>query len=202
VKILSPFGPKIAQLKFSKTLIKKTNDEVDRILTQKKLLKKYDYTKKLVGKIKQEIKIPKNFIKKNLYTQISRSIKKYIKSTTGKTTKTVKIKNLWVVNQYSEEYNPVHYHAGHISGVGYLKVPKFFHKHRKNHNTDGTIDFLNGNKMFLNNSIYNHKPKVGDVILFPSYLMHTVYPFSTEGERRSFSFNAEIDANIENVFKK
>ena len=36
----------------------------------------------------------------------------------------------------------------------------------------GSIDFINGNKMFLSDSIHNHKPKVGDVIIFPNYLMH------------------------------
>ena len=41
--------------------------------------------------------------------------------------------------------------------------------------------------MFLNKSIYNHVPKVGDLILFPNYLMHTAYPFVVDGERRSFS---------------
>ena len=56
--------------------------------------------------------------------------------------------------------------------------------------------------MFLSESIHNHKPKVGDVIIFPNYLMHTVYPFNSNGERRSFSFNVEIDSNIANVFKR
>ena len=41
MKILSPFGPKIAQLKFNKALINKINKEVDRISSQKKLTKKY-----------------------------------------------------------------------------------------------------------------------------------------------------------------
>ena len=200
MKILSPFGPKIAQLKFSKTVIDRINKEVNRISSQKKLIKKYDYSKKLVGQVKQEIQLPKNFIKKYLVKKINQSIKEYIKSTTGKITKTVKIKNFWVVSQFSHEYNPVHYHDGHVSGVGYLKIPKF--SNNKNLRTNGTIDFINGNKMFLNNSIFNHNPKVGDVILFPNYLMHTAYPFTSNGERRSFSFNAEIDNNIANVFKK
>jgi len=56
--------------------------------------------------------------------------------------------------------------------------------------------------MFLSDSIYNHQPKVGDVILFPNYLMHTAYPFKTNGERRSFSFNLEIDNNVANVFSR
>ena len=200
MKVLSPFGPKIAQLKLNKSLINKINKEVDRISSQKKLTKKYDYSKKLVGQVKQEIQLPKNFIKKYLAKKINQSIKEFIKSTTGKTTKTIKIKNFWVVSQFSHEYNPVHYHDGHVSGVGYLKIPKFI-TNKKSLTTNGTIDFINGNKMFLNNSIFNHNPRVGDVILFPNYLMHTAYPFTSKGERRSFSFNAEIDNSIANVFK-
>jgi len=202
MKILSPFGPKIAKLKFSNSIIKKINTEVDKIVAQKKLSKKYDYSKKLVGQVKQEIELPKIFIKKNLDKLITHSIRSFIKSTTGKNIKKVKIKNLWVVNQYANEYNPVHYHDGHISGVGYLKIPKNLFKSKKSLETNGSIDFINGNKMFLNDSIHNHKPKVGDVILFPNYLMHTAYPFSVKGERRSFSFNVEIDDQIANVFKK
>ena len=201
MKVLSPFGPKIAQLKFSKTVIDRINKEVDRISSQKKLTKKYDYSKQLVGQVKQEIQLPKNFIKKYLAKKINQSIKEFIKSTTGKTTKTIKIKNFWVVSQFSHEYNPVHYHDGHVSGVGYLKIPKFT-TNKKSLTTNGTIDFINGNKMFLNESIFNHTPKVGDVLLFPNYLMHTVYPFSSEGERRSFSFNVEIDRGIANIFSK
>ena len=200
MKVLSPFGPKIARLKFNKSLINKINKEVDRISSQKKLTKKYDYSKKLVGQVKQEIQLPKNFIKKYLAKKINQSIKEFIKSTTGKTTKTIKIKNFWVVSQFSHEYNPVHYHDGHVSGVGYLKIPKFT-TNKKSLTTNGTIDFINGNKMFLNNSIFNHNPRVGDVILFPNYLMHTAYPFTSKGERRSFSFNAKIDNSIANVFK-
>ena len=202
MKILSPFGPKIAKLKFSSSIIKKINTEVDKIVAQKKLSKKYDYSKKLVGQVKQEIELPKIFIKKNLDKLITHSIRSFIKSTTGKNIKKVKIKNLWVVNQYANEYNPVHYHDGHISGVGYLKIPKNLFKSKKSLETNGSIDFINGNKMFLNDSIHNHKPKIGDVILFPNYLMHTAYPFSVKGERRSFSFNVEIDDQIANVFKK
>ena len=66
MKILSPFGPKIAKLKFSNSIIKKINTEVDKIVAQKKLSKKYDYSKKLVGQVKQEIELPKYSSKKIL----------------------------------------------------------------------------------------------------------------------------------------
>ena len=202
MKILSPFGPKIAKLKLPQFLIKKINAEVDKILSKKKLVKKLDYSKKLVGQVKQEFQLPKAFVKKNLEKIITKEVKNYIKKTTGKNTSKVNIKNFWVVRQFNNEYNPIHFHDGHISGVGYLKIPSFKSSSKKLIKTDGSIDFISGNKMLLSESIHNHQPKTGDVILFPHYLMHTAYPFKSSGERRSFSFNLEIDQRIANVFSK
>ena len=51
--------------------------------------------------------------------------------------------------------------------------------------------------MFLSNSIHTIVPKVGDFYFFPNYMMHVVYPFkNTDEERRSISFNANIDKKI------
>ena len=201
MKVLSPFGPKIASLKLSKSSIKKINIEADKIISKKNLLKKLDYSNKLVGQVKQEFQLPKIFIKKNLEKILYKAVKDYIFKSLGKKISKIKIKNFWIVRQFNDEYNPVHFHDGHISGVGYLKIPKFS-KNKKHTQTDGSIDFINGNKMLLSECIFNHQPKVGDMILFPHYLMHTAYPFKTKGERRSFSFNLEIDKKIANVFSK
>ena len=201
MKILSPFGPKIAKLKLPQFLVKKINNEVDKILSKKKLVKKLDYSKKLVGKVKQEFQLPKAFVKKNLEKVITKEVKNYIKKTTGKNTSKVNIKNFWVVRQFNNEYNPIHFHDGHISGVGYLKIPSFRSSSKKLVKTDGSIDFISGNKMLLSESIHNHQPKTGDVILFPHYLMHTAYPFKSNGERRSFSFNLEIDKKSQMYFR-
>ena len=202
MKVVSPFGPKIAKLKLSNNLIKNLNKEVDRILSKKNLIKKLDYSNNLVGQIKQEFQIPKSFIKKYFEKTIYNEVNEYIYKSIGKKVSKIKIKNFWVVRQFNNEYNPIHFHDGHISGVGYLKIPKFILKNRKKTSIDGSIDFINGNKMLLSESIYNHQPKVGDMILFPHYLMHTAYPFKSKGERRSFSFNLEIDKKIANVFTK
>ena len=59
MKVISPFGPKIAKLKLSSNFIKNLNKEVDRILTKKNLIEKLDYSNKLVGQVKQEFQIPK-----------------------------------------------------------------------------------------------------------------------------------------------
>ena len=200
MKILSPFGPKITIIKIPKIIIKKINLEVDKILFDKKQLIKSDYSKKLVGQVKQEIKLSPSFIKKNLIKFIGNNVKKYIKMCTNKNIKKLNLKNLWVVRQFKNEYNPIHFHSGNISGVGYLKIPKNITESQKKLKTNGTIDFIHGSKSFLNKSLFNHKPKVGDLILFPNYLMHTAYPFNREGERRSFSFNINLDKKTFDIF--
>ena len=192
MKILKPFGPILAKGKLSKKIIKILNDKVD----VSSINKKNDYSSKLASQIKNEIKISNSFIKKNLNKEIIQYIKKYLTKSQSKKINEVKIINLWIVRQFKNEYNPIHYHGGQLSGVGYLKIPKKMTENRfvknKKTITNGTIDFINGQKNFLSKSIYNLNPKVGDIIIFPNYLMHTAYPFNVEGERRSFSFNAKV----------
>ena len=193
MKIQSPFGPKIAIVKIPKKIVSKINKEVDNILQNKTKTKKSDYSKKLVGEVKQELALSKTFVNKYLINFLKNNIKNFIKKSSNKKINSIKLKNFWVVRQFKNEYNPIHYHSGSISGVGYLKIPKNFMKSKKKSKTNGTIDFIHGSRSLLNKSIFNHKPKVGDMIIFPNYLMHTAYPFNVEGERRSFSFNIDID---------
>ena len=200
MKVISPFGPKIGKFKLSSQIIKKINIEVDKITEKKSLYKKLNYSKQLVGQVKQEFQLPKEFIKKFLHKTIEKEVKSFIHKTTKKKVKGIKILNFWIVRQYKNEYNPIHYHEGHLSAVGYLKVPKNLNRSKKQVKTNGTIDFINGSKNFLCESIHNHIPKVGDIIFFPNYLMHTAYPFHVEGERRSFSLNIKLDQKITNIF--
>ena len=71
-------------------------------------------------------------------------------------------------------------------------------KNKKN-NPNGKINFIHGSKQFLSNPRTEINPIVGDMCIFPHYLMHEVYPFNAEGERRSISFNAFIDDEIFNT---
>jgi len=192
MKNIKPFGPSIGKTKISKKFSDKLNNEFD----IKSNSKKIDYSSKLASQIKNELKISNSFIKKYLEKELIKNINKFLSNDKIKNIKKVKILNLWVVRQFKGEYNPIHYHEGDLSGVGYLKLPKGMTNNKmvknKKLKTNGTIDFINGQKGFLSKSIYNVVPKIGDLLIFPNYLMHTAYPFNIEGERRSFSFNAEI----------
>ena len=192
MKNIKPFGPSIGKTKISNKFFDKLNKEFN----NKSKSKKIDYSSKLASQIKNEIKISNKFIKQNLEKELKVNIKKFLSNEKVKNIKEIKILNLWVVRQFKGEYNPIHYHEGDLSGVGYLKLPKNMINNKllknKKLKTNGTIDFINGQKGFLSKSIYNVVPKIRELIIFPNYLMHTAYPFNIEGERRSFSFNLKI----------
>ena len=192
MKNINPFGPSIGKTKISKKFSDKLNNEFDIKTNSKKI----DYSSKLASQIKNEVKISNSFIKKYLEKELIKNINEFLYNDKIKNIKEIKILNLWVVRQFKGEYNPIHYHEGDLSGVGYLKLPKGMTNNKmvknKKLKTNGTIDFINGQKGFLSKSIYNVVPKIRDLLIFPNYLMHTAYPFNIDGERRSFSFNVKI----------
>ena len=198
MKNIKPFGPSIGKSNISKKFIDILNKEFDS--KSKSKSKKADYSSKLASQIKKELKISGKFIKKNLEKELIINIKKFLINENIRNIKEIKILNLWVVRQFKGEYNPIHYHEGDLSGVGYLKLPKGMINNKMVENkklkTNGTIDFANGQKGFLSKSIYNVIPKIKDLLIFPNYLMHTAYPFNIDGERRSFSFNVKIVLKI------
>ena len=207
MKIQSPFGPKIAIIKIPNKIISKINKEVDGILKNKSKTKKSDYSKKLVGEVKQELALSKSFVNKYLINFLKNNIKNFIKKSSNKKIKNIKLKNFWVVRQFKNEYNPTHWHGGHISGAGFLKVPKILgdnvQKKKQKQYRGGNLQLIHGARMFTCPSTYNIVPQVGDFYIFPNYLMHTVFPFKdTDEERRSISFNGVIDEEIYNVYGK
>ena len=196
MKNIKPFGPSIGKTRVSKKFI----DRINNVFDSRTQNKNFDYSSKLASQIKNEIKLNKSFVNRYLSKEIKKNTKKFLINEDVKNIKEIKLLDLWIVRQFKGEYNPIHFHKGDISGVGYIKLPKNMTQNKELKNkkirTNGTIDFINGQKNFLSNSIHNIIPKVGAMYLFPNYLMHTAYPFNIEGERRSFSFNIKL------IFKK
>jgi uncharacterized protein (TIGR02466 family) len=103
----------------------------------------------------------------------------------------------WVVSQYAGEYNPWHHHTGDFSAVLYLKLPPNMHKeieedYEDHYPANGLIEFMFGENQGFRSDNVKFKPEVGKMLVFPSWLKHFVYPFKSEGERRSMSFNAHM----------
>ena len=127
MKTFRAFGPTIGRGKLSRKFINKIHFQIDKSI----ITKKNDYSSKLASQIKNELKISTSFIEKNLSKELIKNIKSYLKVSKIEKIKEIKIINLWVVKQLKNEYNPIHYHNGQLSGVGYLKIPKNIIKIRR-----------------------------------------------------------------------
>lgn len=100
----------------------------------------------------------------------------------------------WINFQKKYEFNPIHAHSGILSAVVYISVPEEIEQERlskqnTNKPASGNIDFVYGDDHTFISSMKSMSPKTGDVVIFPSYLKHLVYPFTADVERISMSFN-------------
>ncbi len=200
LEILQPFGPSIAKVLIPEEMIKLMNDYIDEIVKDQKKFEKLDGGYKLAGNVTQEFRLEGDFMKKIKWMDfLAISVQNWLLKKTGKKLKKFDLIASWIVRQFKNEYNPVHFHGGHVSGVGYLKVPKNMGEtiQKDKQNRNGNLVLIHGSSQFLSKSILTIKPKVGDFYFFPNYVMHTVYPFAdTDEERRSVSFNAYLDQDI------
>jgi len=196
-----PFGPLIGVTTLPNDIIFKLNDFFDKHLDNE-YKKKFDAGSKLVGNVSEELTLSDEILDKSGWKDfLFFSIKSYVKFAIGISPEQIDLHGSWIVRQYQNEYNPTHWHSGHISGVAYLKVPESYGKPlqstKQNISVNGNIQLIHGSRMFMCDSLFTHKPKVGDFLLFPHYMMHTVFPFyGTDSERRSLSFNASIEKSL------
>ena len=204
INFIRPFGPSIAKIKIPEKIIFSLNEYVDKIIDDQEKSKLLDNGPNLAGNVKQEFIVEPDLLKSSgLLDFLAKYTSMWIEASDQKKITRFDVISCWIVRQFQTEYNPIHYHGGHISGVGYLKLPKNYGKtfqSTKTKNVNGNISFIHGSRMFNSSSNVNVEPKLGDFYLFPNYMMHTVYPFYGNEERRSISFNAKIDDGVYNVY--
>ena len=205
LQIVRKFGPSILKVKIPNNILNNLNSQIDEILANKERQKTLDYGNKLVGDVTQEFQLERGCYKKWMVKFFIYMCSKWIEIETGKKITKFNLISTWVVRQFENEYNPTHWHGGHISGAGFLKLPKSFGETKQkktNGYSGGNLQLIHGSTMFMCDSVFNIKPEVGDFYFFPNYLMHAVFPFKdSKEERRSISFNAHIDENIYNVYE-
>jgi len=175
--------------------------------------KRTNWGNNLAGQIKDEPLIPPAMLKSaglldffgNMITEYTHQCKlqqappdqhPYIESI--KKDISVSIQSMWIVEQQQGEYNPIHVHKNcGISTVMYLKVPEFLPSTKPERDDDGCIYFIGdcGAPNSLKMGSVKIKPSPGSFFIFPSHMLHTVYPYKTNDNfaRRSVSFNAAIE---------
>ena len=124
-----------------------------------------------------------------------------------------KVNDAWTVHSYEGDYNPLHDHGTEtpigLSCIMYMKVPEqianipnpaeeFDGLNSSSGAVDGFTYFTWGTNGMRDVNMLRPateeyvKPEVGTLIMFPSWLRHSVNPFFGEGERRTFSANINI----------
>ncbi len=196
-------------------LIDKVNAHIDTVRESAS-----DYSTELVGQIKRDrnsAQLQMN-LDENIPAALARVIvqiaTQYLKEQGFKADVTPN--DMWSVHSYEGDYNPLHDHGGNTPSLGlssilYLKVPEAIAEKRAieygaaptlnmaTGNCDGFTQFVWGatgirDFALLRPSTQQYvKPETGKLLIFPNWLLHRVEPFYGSGERRTLSFNMDVE---------
>jgi len=99
----------------------------------------------------------------------------------------------WTLKQSPGDYQVLHSHEAHISGNIYIETPKL---DKDSSDTDGCLEFklpiVKTPARFILTDTWRVTPEVGKIVIFPSYLPHTVYPWKGIGSRTSLAWDVKL----------
>ena len=215
-KLIRPFGPTI----YHATMREEMMDLLREIAKDSKV-SGADFSDKLAGNIKKEVLWSVGTAMKNeFYHELLPHIKNYIEAEAERFAShllnraeydagTVDNKDKmfeytfstepWINYQKANEFNPTHSHTGMLSSVLYIDVPEVIAEEAQHSKSNmacaGQLEFHYGPNVLGVNGTHKVVPKTGDILLFHAELNHSVYPFKSDVERISMSFNV---GNISN----
>ena len=104
------------------------------------------------------------------------------------------VTSIWTIRQSQHQYQETHTHpGGNISGNLYIAAPDM---DLRSEPSDGEVSFRLPQTRDVNKFVmtdhWNYSPDPGTVIVFPSHLPHTVYPWTGTGYRTVMAFDARI----------
>lgn len=179
IKFTKPFGPDILETQLDNSLIDDINSFVDY-----KIQHGYeDWSYNLVGRNSIQAVLPYDFMQSSGLEAVILSLaSQYF--TKNNLQEDPVLLDAWVNDCQPLDYNPVHFHHGEVSGIIYLKMPTI------EVGVEGKTQFIYGDALRFSDNIHSVFPKPGTLLLFPSWLMHTAYPYTQSGaRRRTASFN-------------
>tara|TARA_Y100000389_G_scaffold167594_1_gene172866 strand:+ start:374 stop:1093 length:720 start_codon:yes stop_codon:yes gene_type:complete len=97
----------------------------------------------------------------------------------------------WFNYMKKYEFNPLHNHHGEISAICMVKVPEEIQKEAENDadpnwRAGGKLEFVSANGQASPHRVVSRE---ADVYMFPSILRHQVYPYKSDVERITCSWN-------------
>ena len=198
--LMYPFGPAILRTQMPEVMVNALNEAIDMVSQDAEASEMLDWSEHLVGKVEQEIIIPRPAFQPYLNWLIHQ-VQMYVHASFQRLgmhdnpSLDIRFVSWWAVRTLAGDFNPLHFHTDcDLSLVGYLSVPDWDEEltedEKDHYPCKGRIEFVDGRPQIFSNHRVQFRPKVGELYVFPSWLQHTVYPFrESAGERRSFSAN-------------
>ena len=195
--VIFPFGPPIYIDKIDENIIK----ELDVRIEETGGKPEFDASGQLAGRIKKQTHLDK-VISDTTKNVILNHCKNFFEQTSGGQElpmSAMTLDSIWSNIQEAREYNPIHQHTGNFSFVIYtrndledLSVEKMQDNEYDNKIVDydnqkplaGMIELFYGEGNWMNWTSFTHVPKRGDILIFPSWLRHTVYAHYETGKIR------------------
>lgn len=170
---------------------------------QKNSQKYNDYRPQLAGNIKEEYQLDDS-IKPHINQLLAPLIEQYGKY--KPLPKHLMLGNVWVNFQRKYEFNPPHTHDGVLSFVIWLDIPYTFEEEDAMSPGSKSVKPLSGRFAFnlpIGDEVKSYYPRAdktanGTILLFPSHLSHSVFPFySSDKLRITVSANYHENPNAE-----
>ena len=194
--VIFPFGPPIYISKMGENVLQ----ELDARIEETGGKPEFDASGQLAGRIKKQTHLD-DVISDTVKVQILNHCSTFYEKTAGVKIplEAIHLDSIWSNIQEAREYNPIHQHTGNFSFVIYtrndledLSVEELQDNEYDNKIVDhdnqkplaGLIELFYGEGNWMNWTSFTHVPKRGDILIFPSWLRHTVYAHYEAGKIR------------------
>lgn len=213
LRLVAPFSPTIIKASMPDAVVAHLNAQADAIVASKAEAAARDWSAHLAGAVTTEVRFTdiirqsqafSDFLFDVARTYAYRCENALMHFTDyGQTEEladkklSIEIKEGWVNDMVAGDYNPAHFHQGCLfSSVGFLRVPpgyeEEFQADKARQNTAGCLQFIDSRSAVGLKNLFTVKPVVGDFYLWPSWMLHCVYPFKSPGVRRSIAINLAL----------
>ncbi len=213
LRLVAPFSPTIIKARMPDGVVQRLNARIDDIVAREDELAARDWSRHLAGVVSAEIRFTDVIRETPDFTDFLYDVARTYSyrcenalmhfSDYGRTEDladrklTIEIKEGWVNDMVAGDYNPAHFHQGCLySSVGFLRVPPGydaeFAADKARQNTVGCLQFIDSRSAVGVKNLFTVKPAVGDFYLWPSWMLHCVYPFKSPGVRRSIAINLAL----------
>ena len=99
----------------------------------------------------------------------------------------------WTIKQTANDSRAMHSHEAHISGNIYIEIPDLLDESNK---SDSCLEFrfpqVKNTAQFVFTDNWQFKPQIMKMVVFPSYIPHTVYPWKGQGSRTILAWDVKL----------